>query len=71
MEVLKLSHEANIFAKNIQIQELQEAMEKYKYVPTINQIIKEALELNSLLSKHKYLFFQRMYHITPYLITSD
>lgn len=51
MEVLKISYEANISAKNAQVQELQEAMAKYEYVPTVEEFIKEALELNSLLLK--------------------
>jgi len=46
-------------------------MKKYKDVPTLDEFIKEALELNSLLSKQQDLFFQRMSHVTPYLITSD
>lgn len=71
MEVLKIRHEADISTKNMQIQELQEAMEKYEDVPTINEFIKEALELNYLLSKQQELFHQRMSHITSYLITSD
>ena len=71
LEVLNISHEANISAKNIQIQELQEAIAKYKYVLTVNEFIKEALELNSILSKHQDLFYQKMSHITPYLNSSD
>jgi len=71
MEVLKISHEADISSKNVQIQELQEAIAKYKYVPTIYEFIKEALELNSILSKQQDLFYHRMSRITPYLITSD
>jgi len=59
MEVLKISHEANIFVKNIQIQQVQEAMEKYRDVPSVYEFIKEALELNSLLSKQKDLFFPK------------
>jgi len=49
MEVLKISHKEDISAKNMQIQELQEAMEKYQNVPTTNEFSKEALEINSLL----------------------
>jgi len=71
MEVIKIIHEANISAKNMQIKELQEAMEKYKDVPNVDEFVKEALELNSILSKQKYLLCQRMSHVTPYLITSD
>ena len=56
MEVLKISHEADISAKNMQIQELQEAMEKYENVTTIDEFITDALELNSLLSKKQDLF---------------
>lgn len=51
MEVLKISYEADIYAKNIKVQELQEAMIKYEDYPTIEEFIKEALELNSLLLK--------------------
>ena len=51
MEVLKISHEADISAKNMQLPNLQQAMEIYKDVPTIEEFIKEALELNSLLLK--------------------
>jgi len=57
MEVLRIRHGENISTKNIQIQELQEAMEKYKYVPTVNEFIKEALDLNSILSKQQDLFY--------------
>jgi len=71
MEVLKIIHEANIFAKNMQIQELQEAMEKYEDVPHVDEFIREALELHSLLSKQQEQFCERMSHIAPYLITSD
>lgn len=49
MEVLKISHEEEIFAKNMKIQEFQEAMEKYEDVAIVIEFIKEALELNSLL----------------------
>jgi hypothetical protein len=59
MEVLKISHEENIFVKNIQIQQVQEAMEKYRDVPSVYEFIKEALKLNSLLSKQKDLFFPK------------
>ena len=41
MEVLKISHEADISVKNMQIQELQESMEKYRDVPIVNEFIKE------------------------------
>lgn len=51
MEVLKISHEAGISAKNMQLQDLYQAIEIYKDVPTIEEFIKEALELNSLLLK--------------------
>jgi len=71
MEVLKISHEADISAKNMQIQGLQEAMEKYEYVPTLNEFIKYALQLNSLLLKQQDLIFQIISHVTPYLITND
>lgn len=56
MEVLRISHEVDISTKNMQIQELQETMKKYKHVPTIDEFIKEELELNSILSKHQDLF---------------
>ena len=46
-------------------------MEKCKDVPIVEEFIKEALELNSLLLKQQEFFFQNMSHITPYLITSD
>lgn len=71
MKVLKISHEAEISANNMQIQGLQEAMEKYEYVPNVNEFIKYALQLNSLLSKQQDLFCQIMSHVTPYLITND
>lgn len=71
MEVLNICHEADISANNMQIQELQEAMMKYKYVPTIDEFIKDSLELNSILSKQQDLFCQKMSHITPYLDTND
>ena len=71
MEVLKISHEADISAKNMQLQDLYQAMEKYKDVPTVEEFIKEALELNSLSLKQEEQFCQKMSHIAPYLITSD
>jgi len=71
MEVLKISHVANILGKNMQVQELQQAMEIYKDVPTTEECVKEALKLNSLLMKQQENFCQNMSHITPYLITSD
>ena len=71
MEALKISHEADISARNMQLQELQQAMERYKDVPTIEEFIKEALELNSLLMKQREHFYQNISHITPYLITSN
>ena len=55
----------------MQLQDLQQVMEKYKDVPTIEEFIKEALELNSLLLKQQEHFFQKMSHIASYLITSD
>jgi len=71
MEVLKISHEADISVENMQLQEMQQAMERYKDVPTIEEFIKEALELSSVLVKHKEYFCQRMSHVTPYLTTSE
>ena len=56
---------------NMQVQQSQEAMEKYEDVPTVEEFIKEALELNSLLLKQQEQFCQNMSHIAPYLITSD
>ena len=55
----------------MQLQELQQAMEIYKDVPTTEEFIKEALELNSLLGKQQDYFCQKMSQITPYLTTSD
>jgi len=46
-------------------------MEKYKDFPTIEEFIKKVLELNSNLLKQQEQFFQKISHITPYLITSD
>lgn len=46
-------------------------MAKYEDVPIVEEFIKEALELNSLLLKQQEQFFQKMSHIAPYLITSD
>jgi len=71
MEVLKISHEADISAKNVQLQDLQKAMEKDKDVLIFKEFIKDALKLNSLLLKQQEFFFQKMSHIAPYLITSD
>lgn len=71
MEVLKIIHEADILAKNMQLQEMQQSMERYKDVPTTKEFIKEALELNSLLVKWQEYFYQKMSHITPYLTTSS
>ena len=51
LEVLKISHEVDISAKNMQLQDLQQSMEIYKDVPTIEEFIKEVLELNSFLLK--------------------
>lgn len=71
MEVLKISHKVDISAKNMLLQELQQSMEGYNDVPTTEEFIKEVLELNSFLMKKQEHFFQKMSHITPYLITSD
>lgn len=71
MEVLRITHEANIATNNMKIQEFQETMVKYKDVPTIDELIKEASKLNSILSKQQDLFCQEMSHITPYLNTID
>ena len=69
--MLKISHEVDISAKNMKLQYLQQAMERYKDFPTVEELIKEALELNSLLLKHQEQFFQNISHIAPYLITGD
>lgn len=71
MEVLKISHEADISAKNIQLQEMQQSMERYKEFPSTEEFIKEALELNSLLVRQQEYFCQEMSHITPYLTISE
>ena len=55
----------------MKIQELQQAMERYNDVPTTEEFVKEALELNSLLMKQQEQLCQKMSHITPYLITSN
>ena len=55
----------------MQLQDLQQAQKIYKDVPTVEEFIKKALELNSLLLKQQGQFFQKMSHIAPYLITSD
>lgn len=57
MELLKISHEEDISVKNMQIQDLKQATEKYKDAPIFDEFIKEALELNSLLTKQEDLFF--------------
>ena len=69
MEALIISHEADLSAKNMQLQELQQSLDRYKDVPTAEEFIKEALELNSLLVKQQEYFCQKLSHITPYLIT--
>lgn len=71
MEVVKISHEANISAKNMQLHEMQQCMERYKDVTTTEEFIKEALELNSLLVRQQEYFSQKLTHITPYITTSD
>ena len=53
MEVLKISHQADMSAKNMQPQEMRQAIERYKGVPITEDFIKEALELNSLLVKQQ------------------
>jgi len=40
MEVLKICHEADTLAKNMQLQEMQQSMERYKDVPTTEEFIK-------------------------------
>lgn len=55
----------------MQLQEMQQSMEKYKDVPITEEFIKQALELNSLLVKQQEYFYQKMSDITPYLTTSD
>ena len=52
----------------MKLQELQQSLDKYKNVPTTEEFIKEALELNSLLVKQQKYFCQKLSHITPYLI---
>jgi len=71
MEVLKISHEADISAKNMQLQALWQATESYNDVPTIEEFVKEPLEVNFLLMKQQEHFCEKMSHITPYLIISD
>jgi len=46
-------------------------MERYKDVPTTEEFIKEALELNSLLVRQQEYYCQKLSHITPYLTISD
>ena len=46
-------------------------MERYKDVPTTEEFVKEALEINSLLMKQQENFCQNMSCITPYLVTND
>jgi len=53
MEVLKINHEADMSAKNMQLQEMRQAMGRYKGVPAIEEFIKEALEIHSLLVKQQ------------------
>lgn len=43
MEVLKISHEADISIKTMQLQDLQQGMEIYNDVTTIEEFIKEVL----------------------------
>jgi len=46
-------------------------MERNKDVPTTEEFIEEALELNFLLVRQQEYFCQKLSHITPYLTTSD
>lgn len=55
----------------MKLQEIQQAMERYKDVPTTEEFIKEALELNSLLVRQQEYFYQNMSHTTHYLTTRD
>lgn len=71
MEVLKIRHEADISAKSMQLQEKQQSIERYKDVPTTEEFIKDALELNSLLMRQQENLCQKLSHITPYLTISD
>lgn len=40
MEVLKISHEADLSAKNMQLQELKQSLERYKNAPSTKEFIK-------------------------------
>ena len=51
MEMLNINHENDLSSKNSLIEQLREDITKYEGIPTIEEFIKEALALNSLLSK--------------------
>ena len=71
MEAMKRRYGADITAKDLQICEIQEFITRYKDIPSKDEFIKEALELNSKLSIQQGLFFQKMFIISPYLETSE
>lgn len=71
MEVLRISHENDLSAKNKEIQELKGDLVKYKDIHTIEELFNEDLTLNTLLLKQKQLFLQHISNIIPYLNTSE
>ena len=50
---------------------MRESLTKYESIPTIEEFIKEALELNALLSKQQNLFILHMSDIIPHLEISE
>ena len=71
MEILKISHENDLSIKNTLIKELREDLTKYEGIPTAEEFIKEALALNSLLSKQQNLSILQMSNIVPHLEISE
>ena len=58
MEVLKINHENDLSSKNTLIRELREYLTKYEGIPTAEELIKEALALNSSQNKKTCLSYK-------------
>ena len=67
IEMLKISHENDLYSKNSLIERLRGYLTKYEGIPTIEEFIKGASALSALLSKQKNLFFVQMSNIIPHL----
>ena len=65
---MRLQHQASLAEKDSQIQAM---MYKFKDNPQIDEFIKEAVSLNSLLMQQEEILCQKISQINPYWKTSD